>query len=161
MLENLILLRHAKAEPQAPGGNDFERVLTHEGANDAEKIGRLLAEAGAKPTRIVSSPAARALATAERALPAFGDVTVVQDQEIFEATPGALLEVLARHRDTGELLVVGHNPSLSELAGLLLYGRSEDLRSLPTAGYAWLALNPDTPLEPGSARLRRYGSARA
>ena len=161
MLQNLILLRHAKAEPQSPGGSDFERVLTHEGEHDAERIGKLLKDAGAKPTRIVSSPAARALATAERAVPAFGDIALVEDAEIFEATPGGLLEVLARHRDTRELLVVGHNPGLSELAGLLLYGRSEDLRSLPTAGYAWLALNPDTPLEPGSAKLRRYGSARA
>jgi len=161
MLENLILLRHAKAEPQATGGGDFERALTREGEQDAERIGKLMAEAGAKPTRIVTSPAVRALATAERVLAAFGELAVVQDQEIFEATPGGLLEVLARHRDTRELMVVGHNPGLSELAGLLLYGRSEDLRSLPTAGYAWLALNPDTPLEPGSARLRRYGSARA
>ena len=161
MLENLILLRHAKAVPQASDGTDFERELTREGEHDAERIGKLLADAGAKPSRIVSSPAARAMATARRALAAFADVSVVEDAEIFEATPGGLLEVLARHRDTRELLVVGHNPGLSELAGLLLYGRSEDLRSLPTAGYAWLALNPDTPLEPGSARLRRYGSARA
>jgi phosphohistidine phosphatase SixA len=161
MLENLILLRHAKAEPQAPDGSDFERLLTHEGEDDAARICKLLVDAGAKPTRIVSSPAKRALATADRARGAFGEVALVEDAEIFEATPGGLLEVLARHRDTRELLVIGHNPGLSELAGLLLYGRSEDLRSLPTAGYAWLALNPDTPLEPGSAKLRRYGSARA
>jgi phosphohistidine phosphatase SixA len=161
MLENLILLRHAKAEPQKTDGSDFERALTEQGTEDAGRIGTLLAEAGARPSRIVTSPAARALATAERALAAFGEVAVVQDPEIFEGTPGDLMEVLARHRDTTQLMLVGHNPGISELAGLLLYGRSEDLRSLPTAGYAWLALNPDTPLEPGTARLRRYGSARA
>jgi phosphohistidine phosphatase SixA len=160
MLRELILLRHAKAEPLAPGGTDFERRLTTQGEHDAERIGTLLAEAGAKPTRALSSPAPRAQATAERALAALGKAPLETDPEIFDATPSALLEVLARHRDAAQVLLVGHNPGISELASLLLHGRSEESRALPTAGYAWLSLRADTPLEPGTATLTRYGSAR-
>lgn len=160
MLRALILLRHAKAEPLAPGGTDFERKLTERGEHDADRIGAMLKEAGARPTRVLSSPAPRALATAERALKHLGRAPLETDQEIFEATPNELLEVLARHRDAHQVLLVGHNPGMSELASLLVHGRSEELRSLPTAGYAWLSLSADTPLEPGTATLTRYGSAR-
>ncbi len=157
-LRQCILLRHGHAEPALPGQSDIDRPLTRDGELEASAAGRWLASHAFRPGRVLSSPAARAHATALAACAELGDIGVEGDAAIYDATPGALFDVIERHQQDGPLLVVGHNPGLEQLLGLLTDGRTEDVRGMPTAGIAWLDWPEGAPLEPGAARLRAFWS---
>lgn len=153
-----VLLRHGHAEPATPGQNDIERPLTADGSRESQDAGRWLAEHGFEPGRVLSSPATRCAATARLACESLACDGVTLEPAIYEATPGSLFDVIERNMDAGPLLVVGHNPGLEQLLGLLTEGRADDVRGMPTAGIAWLDWAEDAPLEPGSARLRAFWS---
>lgn len=153
----LILLRHAHAEPQAGSNHDAERALSLRGEAEADAAATWLAAHGL-PARVICSPARRARQTCERVLASAGYVDTREDARIYEATPGALLDVLADHRDCARLMLVGHNPGFESLAALLATGQSGDHRGMPPGGIAVLALPRDTDLEPGSARLITFWS---
>ena len=70
-MDRLILLRHGKAEADAPTGQDFDRALTGRGRRDAALVARELAEAGSAPDLVLVSPAVRAKETWEEAAPFF------------------------------------------------------------------------------------------
>jgi phosphohistidine phosphatase len=131
-MDRLILLRHGKAETDAPSGRDFDRPLTGRGRRDAVVVGRALVEAGISPDLVLVSPAARAAQTWEAVAAIFPEAAVEDMPELYETTP---VEILALARSAGAdastVMVVGHNPGLGQLA-------------------AWLA--QDTP--PGEARTR-------
>src|SRR3990170_2688371 len=63
-MKRLTLLRHAKTETQHSGQEDWDRELEPRGQKDAPEMARRLRERKLKPDRIVTSPAVRALATA-------------------------------------------------------------------------------------------------
>ena|SRR5690606_28050749 len=158
----IILLRHAHAEPPDRGQDDAERALSLRGQAEADAAGTWLAQHACKPLRVVCSPARRARETAERVLQATGLAELRNetrlDPRIYEATPGALLQVIEDHADSDCLLLVGHNPGFEELAALLASGQSGDHRGMPPAGVAVLTLPADAVLEPGAARLREFWS---
>lgn len=109
----LILWRHAEAEDGAP---DHARELTAKGIKQAEKIAAFLRQHLPKDTRILVSPAARAQQT----------VTALTDRFTLAPTlaPGASAQAVlhaARWPDAGgAVLVVGHQPTLGEVAAQLL-----------------------------------------
>ncbi len=153
-----VLLRHGHAEPAGAGQADIERPLTADGAREAKDAGRWLAAHGFEPGRVLSSPAERCAATARHACEALACETVGSEEAIYEATPGTLFDVIERNMEAGPLLVVGHNPGLEQLLGLLTEGRTDDVRGMPTSGIAWIDWAEGAPLEPGSARLRAFWS---
>jgi phosphohistidine phosphatase len=156
-MHELILLRHAEAQPAAAGGEDRTRRLSGHGEQEARAAGKWLASHGAKPDRILCSPAERAHATAVLALDALGKTPALESvKEIYDATPGELLAVLDKHEDAGTVLLIGHNPGIERLVALLVEGRSDEFRGMPPAGLAVLHLNGA--LEPGSARLDAFWS---
>lgn len=152
-LTELLLLRHAHAEAPSSGQADAERVLSERGRTEARDAAAWIAARPSAPSRIVSSPATRARATAEAAAAALDGVELRFDPRIYEATPGMLLDVIGDHADVDSLLLVGHNPGFEELAALLTSGQSGDHRGLPPAGIAVLGLADNAALEPGAARL--------
>ena len=64
-MKTLFLVRHAKSSKDDPSLRDIERPLNDRGRRTASKMGEVLAKRGVKPDLILSSPATRALATAE------------------------------------------------------------------------------------------------
>jgi phosphohistidine phosphatase len=116
----LYLLRHATADDIA--SSDAERELTSEGEEEARIAGAALAELGAKPKHIFSSPLVRARQTAEiasKSLSHAGKVEILDELENGETTV-SLLKALKPYGSANEILLVGHIPSLSEhLAGLI------------------------------------------
>lgn len=64
-MKTLLLIRHAKSSWDDTSLPDKDRPLNTRGERDAPKIGERLAQRDVKPDLIVSSPARRALATAE------------------------------------------------------------------------------------------------
>ena len=156
MSRELLILRHAHAEPLAASGTDIDRPLSARGEAEADAVGRWLAHQDARLARVLSSPAVRARATAERALAPLQAPAIQFDPRIYEATPGDLLGLLDPAAGEGATLIVGHNPGFEQLVALLTEGRSGDFRGLPTGGLAWLSLPAQGPLEPGVAALKAF-----
>lgn len=129
----LTLVRHAKTEPVHPGQDDWDRVLESRGQRDAPQMGRRLKERNLKPDRIVASPAVRALTTATIMAQEMGFPTgkVRRDERLYLATPKVLLKVVQELGErAGHLMIVGHNPGLTEFADRLSSEREVD--NLPT-----------------------------
>ena len=155
-MRELILLRHAHAEPPDAGQADLDRPLSPEGLAEAEAAGRWLAEHGLVPDCVLCSPARRTRETLEAVLGVIGYVEQRLDDSIYEASSGTLAALADAHRDADRLLVVGHNPGLEQLAALLHSGQSGDYRGMPPAGIAVLSMPKDVALEPGVAQLSAF-----
>lgn len=129
----LTLVRHAKTEPALPGQEDWDRALEARGQHDAPEMARRLKGAFGKPDRILSSPAVRAVATATimaRVL-SIGAAKIVQDERLYLSSPKTLLEVIHElGENSRHLMVVGHNPGITEFADKLSSERSID--NMPT-----------------------------
>ena len=118
-MKTLILVRHAKSSWSEPGLADRDRVLNDRGRRNAPEMGKRLAKHDLKPDVILSSPAARALATAQLMAEELGcrraDIRV--DDRLYAAEADELVGVV---RELGEgpkrVMVVGHNPEMTELA---------------------------------------------
>ncbi len=154
-MEELILLRHAHAEPQAPSGRDLDRPLSTLGFAQAEAATRWLIERQLHPGKVLCSPSLRTRQTLS-ALQARWGIAEQIEPGIYDATPGELIDILERHRPMPTLLLVGHNPGLESLVGLLTDGRSVDGRGMPTAAIARLRIQSGAPLEPGAAEVIEF-----
>jgi phosphohistidine phosphatase len=120
-MRRLILFRHAKAEPRAIGQDDFDRALSPRGREDAAIIGRALAAENLVPDYALISPARRTAETWICARDSFPRIRAELNRDLYEASADevrAVIEAAAERCDT--LIVIGHNPSLHELAVELL-----------------------------------------
>ena len=155
-MRELILLRHAHAEPADNGQADIDRPLSPHGLAEAEAAGRWLHEQRLVPDRVLCSPARRTRETLEAVLGLTGYVEQRLEERIYDAAPGTLAGLLDEHREVERLLVVGHNPGLEQLVALMHSGQSGDYRGMPPAAVAVLSLPMDAAIEPGIARLAAF-----
>ncbi len=117
----LYVIRHGKAERDAPSGLDRDRRLIDKGERQAAYLAGALAGAEIAPERIVTSPYARAFETA-RPIALALDLDLVTDGrlEVGEAV-SPVLDLIEEHAASG-LAIVGHNPQLEILVSALLGG---------------------------------------
>jgi len=155
-MRELILLRHAHAEAAAAGQADADRPLSRQGLAEAEAAGRWLKEHGYLPDRVLVSPSRRTRETLEEVLRVLGYVEQRQEQRIYDATPGTLMQVADELRDITRVMLVGHNPGLEQMAALLSSGQSGEFRGMPAGAIAVLHLPADAMLEPGVAKLAAF-----
>lgn len=156
-MHELILLRHAEAVPIENAPDDQQRPLSARGEEEARAAGVWLAGHGARPDRVLCSPARRTHETAQLALAAIDSAPSTQlADEIYDASPGELLALLDQHGDAHTVMLVGHNPGIERLVALLVEGRSDEFRGMPPGALAVLHLNGA--LEPGNARLDAFWS---
>ena len=154
-MRDLILLRHAHAEPATAGQDDRQRGLSATGQAEASAAGDWLRAHGLMPDRILYSSAARTRET----LQAMGDMGGVQGREeasIYEASPGSLAALADANRDAERLMLIGHNPGLEQLAALMHSGQTCDYRGMPPGGIAVLSLPLDASIEPGIGTLTQF-----
>ena len=145
---DIYLLRHAEAEDQRPGSGDEGRALTKKGFQQAQRAGVWLQAQGVEVEAIISSPLLRAVQTAQPVAEALGKA-VVTDQRVagLRLTAEAVRD-LAREYEVGEsLLLVGHEPDMSDLIRELTRGQVEVKK-------AALALVSCDRLAPGGGVLR-------
>jgi len=144
MSRELLLLRHGKSDWDTEA-DDFNRPITDRGKRAAQRVGVWLAGQGLLPDYIISSPAERAVTTAEKTAKAMGLFAgdIHQDKRIYLAGLGDLLEVLADcPADAQRVMLVGHNPGIEELLDHLVGGidPDDDGKLMPTATLARLAM---------------------
>jgi len=140
----LTILRHAKSSWKQPDLVDFDRPLSPRGLRDAPEMGRRMKEAGIRPSLIISSPANRAWATARlvAAELSYPMEFLQRERDLYHAGTDRLFDVIAR-QDEGfnNLILVAHNPGLTDLANRLVPGLTGNL---PTAGYVSVQLDTET-----------------
>lgn len=166
----LWLLRHGKAASDAPwGGSDRERPLTARGRRDATALGACLADKQPMPSLkgiprlelVICSAAVRTRQTADLIVKELGGHILFDSyRSLYQADAGDMLQYV-RAIDGGvkSTLVVGHNPSVYELAWDLLADQDNkddqddqaasgdrallEAHGFPTCAMAVLALEAD------------------
>ena len=118
----LILWRHADAE-DANGKPDTERRLTKKGRKQAERMAEWLRPRLSREWRILASPAQRALET----VAPLGMPYDESEDVGLAATPKSILEAAGWPRAKEPVIVVGHQPTLGQVAALLLEGSAGDV----------------------------------
>jgi len=120
-LKTLIFFRHAKSDWGADYGADHERPLARRGVKAARFMGRFLQRTGQVPDGIVTSSAARARQTVELAAEAGAwEVTPRVTESLYGAFPQVVLrEIHAEDDSTERLLLAGHEPTWSQMVGMM------------------------------------------
>ena len=133
-MKRLTLMRHAEARWKDAGLSDLERPLNRRGTAAAEAMARRLLELQLVPDLVLVSPALRTRQTAEivargLSVPAR---RVLHEEALYLASAGDVLKVVqAIGPRVAHLLVVAHNPGVSELVQLLV--PEAEASGLPTA----------------------------
>jgi phosphohistidine phosphatase len=139
----LTLVRHAKSDWKDASLSDRQRPLNRRGKRDAPEMGRRIARHGIRPSLIIASPAVRAWKTAKIIAGEIGYPTEFLQREdaLYLASLNDLLDaVVAQDNDFNSLMVVGHNPGMTEFANFLQPGLTNNL---PTAGVVSVQIERD------------------
>jgi len=118
MTHLLYLLRHATAEPWSPLGNDFSRSLSPTGARHAQLVAGWVLETLAPPDTVLCSPAKRTRETLAPILAHWPKLLSVTDyiDSMYGASLNMLMTLIEDAFSYSErILMVGHNPAVSEI----------------------------------------------
>jgi phosphohistidine phosphatase len=141
---NLYILRHGIAVARgAPGYKDAERPLTPKGRRRLHQITAAMREMELSFDLILSSPFARALQTAEIVARTFKRKSklVLSNELTPGGNPKSLLEQINKIRPHPKnILLVGHEPYLSQFTGLLLAGNTNTAIDLKKGGVCKLEI---------------------
>jgi phosphohistidine phosphatase len=132
MVKTLVLVRHAKSNWDNPGLSDFDRPLNQRGVADAPVMASAVSKLIATPDLIISSPARRAIDTAEyfAEAMAYPEDKIVKNMDIYEHGFDILLDIIKELPPSKDLVVLfGHNPVLTHLATFLC---GEVIGNMPT-----------------------------
>lgn len=138
-MKQLLLMRHAKSSWAEGGLPDFERPLNKRGKRVAPKMARFIADQQCSPELIISSPAARAAATAEilsESINGSEPIPTQYEARFYHAPAREYLNAIATAEisTVSRLMFVGHNPGLEDLVESL----SGTWEILPTAAVVQL-----------------------
>lgn len=138
---DLILWRHAEAEPAQAGQDDMDRSLTAKGQKQARRTGQWLDSVLPENCRILVSPAKRTVQTAAclgRKYKLHADLA-----------PGAdatdILKAANWPASREAVLVVGHQPTLGQAAALLMTGEDVDWEMKKGAAWWFVQREADDP----------------
>ncbi len=118
----IYLLRHGIAEDARAGEPDSERSLTSEGKKKLRGVLGVAADAGVRPSLILTSPYRRAFQTAQIAAEVLGyegELLRIRSLEP-SSRPEAVWEEIRVHKDERQILLAGHEPLFSALTAFLL-----------------------------------------
>jgi phosphohistidine phosphatase len=133
-MNDIILWRHAEAEPSKPDEPDAARELTAKGHRQAQKMAAWLDRQLPANCKILCSPSLRTLQTVKPLGRKYRECdALLPDAEVQAAL------ALCRSSDRGEaVLLVGHQPMLGTLASLLLTGMDQPW-TVRKGAVVWLA----------------------
>ena len=154
-MKRLTLMRHGDAQWKDPEVADFARPLNRRGNNEAEAIARRLTELQLIPDLIITSPARRAAQTAETVARELALLprSLQYEEGLYLAGAEDILKLV---RTIGprvpHLMIVGHNPGISEAANIL--APSAEMSGLATAAFCSITFDINLWPEIGPKVLR-------
>ena len=116
----IYLIRHGDAVPEEDAGSDRDRWLSPRGREAARILGRLLREQNVAPDAIVSSPLPRAVQTAELIAHTIDYIGPIASWRSLEPSAMPRMAASAIAATGISVLVVGHEPSISNLGAFIL-----------------------------------------
>lgn len=156
-MKTLYLVRHAKSSWEVSGISDAERPLIPKGIKKTGKVIDFLNKRGTLAGLIISSPAVRALETAKLVAAGIGypPERIRIEQGIYDSTVTRMLDlVYAVSNDIESLMIVGHNPTITEVANVFL---RPGIEIMPTSAIVCLSFDTDAWEEiPGSAVVDEF-----
>ncbi len=154
-MKTLYLVRHAKSSWDDPALPDLERPLNKRGWRDSPKMGKKLANKGVSADAIWCSPALRSKETARflaSALRFLLSNIQVHDRLYLCTLDDLLRDIQACPDIVNSLMVVGHNPTITEISNELTKPGADTIESIPTCGIvalefvttSWIKLRENT-----------------
>jgi phosphohistidine phosphatase len=129
----LLLWRHADAVAADEDTHDLERALTPKGGRQAKRMGQWLNQMLPAGTRVLVSPATRAQQTALGLDRKFKTAEALRP----DAPVQEILEAVRWPDARDPVLVVGHQPTLGQVAARLVAGVDQDW-AIPKGAVWWL-----------------------
>ena len=155
-MRTLILFRHGKSDWDAPYDTDHDRPLASRGRDAAQRMGRLLGETDQVPELAVSSSAVRARDTLQLAARAGNWASTIRvDSALYGTSAEEVLRWMhALDASPTSLLLTGHEPTWSDLAGQLI---GHAIMRVPTGAMLRIDFGYDSwqSIDFGSGELRR------
>lgn len=157
-MKQLLIVRHAKSDWDEPNLTDFERPLNKRGHKNAPEMAHRLHKKKLIPEQLVTSPAKRALTTAEYFAEEFGikKSAIVKESMIYEASSATLLRVINNLENKYDFIALfGHNPGITNLVTNLC---DADIINIPTCGVTLLEFpfNDWKMISEGTGKLELY-----
>ena len=152
---DIVMVRHGPAADRDPSRwpDDELRPLTPDGIRSTRRAAKGLASLHPTVDKIITSPAARAYATAKIFRVVLQVKAELESWAELEpdGAPGPVLERLQRLSRRQGIVLVGHEPTLGELLGLSVTGESVPIARFSKAGAAQITF-PEEP-RPGAAEI--------
>lgn len=121
----LYLLRHAEAHANSP--SDEERTLTEKGQRQSATVGRFCHSHGIAPSVILTSPYARAEETAIAVAAELPGTSVIVASFLASGMrPDVAIKELSGYLKFEEPMLVGHEPDLGDLIGIVVGSQLSD-----------------------------------
>ena len=137
----LTLVRHAKSNWGDPDVHDFDRPLNDRGFKSAPKMAKHLAKSSYTVNAIISSPAKRAITTAEIIAKEINFEGIEQNIEIYNAATNTLISLVRLLDDKlNKVMLVGHNPGFTHLCNYL---SNAEIDNMPTCSIAQIQFDVD------------------
>jgi len=144
-MKQLLVIRHAKSSWDVAGQSDFDRPLNERGHRDAPQMAKRLLKAGVSLEALVSSPANRALTTAQYFAEGFDfkKQEIITVDRLYHASAETIYDVIAKElKDTWDSVAIfSHNPGITYFANRL---GVVQLDNMPTCGIIGVKVNIET-----------------
>ena len=149
---DLYIVRHGIAlDALTAGISDFERPLTDEGIEKLKGIGKGLRLLEVRPEIILTSPLIRARQTAESLVESLQCGARIEESASLRpsAKRAEIYRELQEREKLAGILLVGHQPSLGEIAGEIAWGSAESALDFKKGGACRLELSELRPVPSG------------
>ncbi|MEO8171935.1 MAG: histidine phosphatase family protein [Sediminibacterium sp.] len=132
-MKQLLIIRHAKSSWALVGQDDFDRPLNDRGMKDAPMMAQRLIEKSITIDAFISSPAKRALTTANFFVDAYNAKGALQTiQKLYHAHSTIFFEVIAGIDDSIHTAAIfSHNPGITSFINELTKTKIDNM---PTCG---------------------------
>ena len=143
MPKTLYLVRHAKTQQESIDNRDFSRELSDRGIRDASLIGAYCKDHEHEVDMIISSPAARAIATAELMATQMDYQldNIHTNEELYMASVRTFLKLINQLKDEWEnVMITSHNPGVTYLGE---YISGAEVGNMPTGSVMKIAFKTD------------------
>lgn len=143
-MKTLFLVRHAKSSSAEKNQEDFDRPLNARGEGDASIIGQVLKKRKVKPERVLCSTSKRTRETVAllKDFLSLNDEDIHFVDELYLTSPRHYIQqIRSMSNDVNQLMVIGHNPTVTELANDLT---GAFIDKVPTTGVVTIKYKDDS-----------------